>query len=158
MSEETAGLSCPALERVADLSVRVSAPIDVGETPQGRRRLIPIVDGVVRGRLSGRVLAGGADAQLIVSPTLTAMEARYVIETERGELVYVENRGLRAAGPEVMALLNRGEVVDPSLVYFRSAPRFETAAPRLAWLMSSVFVASGARFPDRVELSVFRVS
>ena len=157
MSENPTGLACPALERVADLSVRVSPPIDVGETPQGRRRLIPILDGVVRGQLSGRVLAGGADAQLINSPTLTTMEARYVIETERGELVYVENRGLRAADPEVMALLNRGEVVDPARVYFRSSPRFETAAPRLAWLMSSVFVASGARFPDRVELSVFRV-
>jgi hypothetical protein len=36
-------------------------------------------------------------------------------------------------------------------------PRFETAAPHLAWPMSSVFVASGARFPERVELSVVRV-
>lgn len=157
MSGHSGGLACPALERVADLSVRVSAPIDVGETPQGRRRLIPIIDGVARGQLSGRVLAGGADAQVILSPTLTMMQARYVIETEQGELVYVENTGLRAADPEVMALLNRGEIVDPARVYFRSTPRFETAAPRLTWLMSSVFVASGARFPDRVELSVFRV-
>ena len=158
MSEHWSGLPCPALERVADLIVRVSPPIDVGETPQGRRRLVPILDGEVYGELRGRVLPGGADVQVIGAGGLTTMQARYVIETSEGELVYVDNNGLRSAAPEVMAMLNRGEIVDPARVYFRSTPRFETAAPRLAWLMSTLFVASGARFPDRVELSVFRVS
>jgi hypothetical protein len=37
-------------------------------------------------------------------------------------------------------------------------PRFETAALRLQWMMASVFVGPGARFPDRVELSFFRVT
>jgi len=49
-------------------------------------------------------------------------------------------------------------VVDPALVYFRTTPRFETASPRLRWMMESVFVGTGARFPDRVELSFFRVT
>jgi hypothetical protein len=157
MSENQSMLPAPALEHVADLIVRVSEPIDIGETPQGRRRLVPILEGQVRGVLCGRVLPGGADVQLI-TPTLTTMQARYVIESEHGELIYVENSGLRAADPQVMARLNRGEVVEPALVYFRTVPRFETAAPRLSWLMSSLFVASGARYPDRVELSVFLVS
>lgn len=151
-------LPVPQLEPVMQLAVRVSPPIDVGETPQGRRRLVPIVEGEVRGALRGHVLPGGADVQLISSPTLTTMQARYVIESEQGERVYVENFGIRVASAELMARLNRGETVDPSLIYFRSAPRFETAAPRLSWLTTSIFVASGARFPDRVELSVFRVA
>ena len=44
------------------------------------------------------------------------------------------------------------ETVDPALIYFRSTPRFETAAPEYRWLMQSLFICSGARFPDRVEL------
>ena len=151
-------MQTPQLEPVFDLTATVSPPIDVGDTPQGRRRLIPILEGKVTGTLQGRILPGGADAQLISTATLTTMQARYVIETDQRELVYVENTGMRVATPEVMARLNRGEVVDPSLIYFRSAPRFETASPRLAWLMTSLFVASGARFPDRVELRVFRVT
>jgi hypothetical protein len=42
-------------------------------------------------------------------------------------------------------------------VYFRTTPRFETAAPQWSWLTRPLFVASGARYPDRVEISVFEV-
>jgi hypothetical protein len=151
-------LAAPQLEHVADLSISVAVPIDVGDTLLGRRRMVPILSGTVRGRLSGRVLPGGADVQLINSPSLTTMQARYIIESERGDLVYVENIGMRVADPELMARLNHGEAIDPARIYFRTTPRFETAAPELAWLMSSLFIASGARYPDRVELSVFRVA
>jgi len=61
-------------------------------------------------------------------------------------------------GPaELMEKLRRGETVDPSLIYFRSTPRFETAAPGYEWLMRNLFLCSGARFPDRVELRIFQV-
>ena len=42
-------------------------------------------------------------------------------------------------------------------VNFRSAPRFETAAGAHQWLTRPLFIASGARYPDRVSLSVFEV-
>jgi hypothetical protein len=80
-----------------------------------------------------------------------------VIETDAGELIYVENSGLRHGPPEAMARLARGEPVDPALIYCRTTPRFETAAPGLQWLARDLFVASAARFPDRVALRVYRV-
>ena len=72
-------------------------------------------------------------------------------------MLYIENTGVRFGPPEVMARITRGEPVDPAEVYFRSAPRFETAAPGHRWLTKPLFIATGSRFPDRVALSVFEV-
>ncbi len=152
-------LPTPTLERIADCTVEVSAPMDIGQTPAGRRRLIPITAGRMNGPvLFGKVLPGGADFQLLTSPTQSFIQARYILETTEGELIYLENTGMRIAAPEVIAQINAGQVVDPALVYFRTTPRFETASPRLAWLMESVFIGTGARFPDHVEVSFFRVT
>ena len=120
--------------------------------------MIPIAGGEVLGpRIRGRILPGGADYQVMRSDGITDLHARYVIETENGSLIYVENTGIRYGPSELMEQLRRGEPVDPALIYFRSSPRFETAAPEYAWLMHSLFICSGARFPDRVELQLFRV-
>jgi len=143
----------PELIHIADLVVRIAPPIEIGS-----RRMIPIAGGEVVGpRLRGKVLPGGADSQIMRPDGVTELQARYVIETEEKHLIYVENTGLRHGPPELMAKLQRGEAVDPALIYFRAVPRFETAAPGYAWLMRSLFICSGARFPDRVELRFFQV-
>ena len=59
--------------------------------------------------------------------------------------------------PEVVERLIRGEPVDPAAYYFRCTPSFETGAPAHQWLTRSVFVGSGARHPDRVEIQVYEV-
>jgi hypothetical protein len=46
-----------------------------------------------------------------------------------------------------LAALARGESVDPSKYYFRTAPRFETSAPQYAFLNRLIAVASGDRRP-----------
>ncbi|MEZ5218362.1 MAG: DUF3237 domain-containing protein [Ilumatobacteraceae bacterium] len=148
----------PTLEPLIQLDVFVEPAIDVGTGPNGTRKLIPITDGAVRGAFTGRVLPGGADFQLIRPDGVAEIEARYVIETDRGELVYVTNTGVRHAPADVMARLAAGEIVDPAAVYFRTLPRFETASERLQWLTRDVFVATGARLPDRVRLAFYRVS
>ena len=148
----------PRLERVADCVIEVGRPLDIGDTPVGRRRLIPITSGRVNGPLLfAKVLPGGADFQLVSTPTQAQIQARYILETDEGEQIYVENTGLRVAPADLVDKINRGIAVDPDLVYFRTTPRFETAAPRWTWLMESLFIGTGARFPDRVELSFFRV-
>src|SRR4051812_33577267 len=117
----------PLLTHIADFTVAVAAPVAIGETGQGLRRVIPILGGVVSGpRLRGEILSGGADFQLIQADGYTTLEARYVLKLEGAALVYVVNQGIRFGPPEVMARILRGEVVDPSLVYFRAVPRFET--------------------------------
>jgi hypothetical protein len=91
-------LEPPPLRHVASLRVDVGPPLETGQTPAGLRRVIPIIGGRVTGSLlSGRVLPGGADHQLIRIPTETEVEARYVVETDAGELVHVKTRPGRPA-------------------------------------------------------------
>ncbi len=155
-------LATPWLELVAELTVTVGAPVEAGAVTgvetRGQRRIIPITGGSVRGRLQGRVLAGGADFQIIVSPTMSVLDARYVLALDSGEHVYVQNHALRRGPAEAIARLARGEPVDPAVIYFRCVPRFEVSSPALSWLTESIFIGTGARFPDRVELALFRVS
>ncbi len=158
-------LPVPTLEHLADLTVQVAAPIEAGSVSglnsRGRRRIIPITGGTLAGaQLQGRVLAGGADFQLVVSDTAADLDARYIIALDgayAGEHLYVQNRALRRGSAADIARLVRGEPVDPAAIYFRCVPTFEVSSPRLAWLTESVFVGTGARYPDRVEISLYRL-
>lgn len=153
-----ADLAPPRLEPFARLCVTVGAPQEIGMTPRGRRRLIPITGGHAAGTgWTARVLPGGADFQLLVHDGLADLDARYTLETDAGDLVFVQNHAVRCAPPEVMARLVRGEPVDPEQVYFRCAPRFETASATLGWINEHMFVGTGARHPDRVEMRFFTV-
>jgi hypothetical protein len=157
----------PALEHIADLTVLVAPPVEAGSVTglnsRGRRRIIPITGGTLRGpRLSGRVLPGGADFQLVVSETTADLDARYIIELDgpefAGEHLYVQNRALRRGSAADIAKLVHGEPVEPAVIYFRGAPSFEVSSPKLAWLTESLFIVNGARYPDRVEMSLYRVA
>jgi hypothetical protein len=148
----------PALAHVAHLEVEVGPPLEIGPTPGGLRRVIPITGGRVSGPLiTGRIVPGGADFQLIRSATETEADARYVLESDDGELVYVVNRALRTGSAEDIARLRQDLPVDPARIYFRSAPVFETAVPRLAPLTSHVHLGVGTRLPRSVVFDVFRV-
>ena len=155
-------LPTPILEPVADLTVFVATPIEAGQVTglnsRGRRRIIPITGGKVTGKLSGTVLPGGADFQMVVSDTCADLDARYLLQLDNGEHIFVMNRALRRGSVEDIAKLVRGEPVDPAAIYFRCAPTFEVSSPALAWLTESLFVGTGARFPDRVEMRFFRVA
>jgi hypothetical protein len=141
------------------LSIRVTleAIRDLGDTPLGRRRIIGITGGSFSGRLSGRVLPGGADWQLIRADGSAFLDARYTLETSDGALIYVNNRGYRHGPKEVVERLARGEDVDPKLYYMRTTPWFETSAPAYAWLNRIVCIGTGARRAQAVELDFFEV-
>lgn len=149
----------PELEFVLEARIAVGAITSVGRTPMGERRIIPILGGAFTGpQLNGRILPGGADWQLIRADGVAEIDARYTLETDAGELIYLVNRGLRHGLPEVMARMAAGEAVDPASYYFRTAPTFETAAPDLAWLMRAVFVGFGERHPDHVMMRFWELA
>jgi hypothetical protein len=151
-------LPTPQLKWFADLSVQVGRPQEIGRSARGVRRVIPILGGEAVGDgWRANVLPGGADFQLLIGQTLAELDARYVLQTDSGELVYVQNSALRSAAPDAMARLARGELVDPAQVYFRCRPSFETASPSLHWISERMFVGTGARYPDRVAMTFFEM-
>jgi len=146
------------LQKLLKAEITLAAPQELGDTPLGRRRIIGITGGRFSGeRLSGRVLPGGADWQVIRSDGVADLDARYTLETSDGALIYVRNHGYRHGPAEVLHKLSKGEEVDPSLYYMRTTPRFETGDARYAWLNRIVCVATGARRPAAVELEVFEL-
>jgi hypothetical protein len=103
------------------------------------------------------VLPGGADRQTGYGDGTAQLETRYTLRLDDRALIDVANFGCRDGPAEILAALARGEAVDPHSYYMRTAPRFETGEPRHAWLNRTLFVATGARLPDAVRLSMFEV-
>jgi hypothetical protein len=147
------------LRALLKAEITLDAPLELGDGPLGRRRIIGITGGRFSGeRLSGRVLAGGADWQVIRPDGVADLDARYTLETQDGALIYVRNRGYRHGPAEVLKRISLGEDLSPSLYYMRTTPSFETGDPRYAWLNRMVCVATGARRPAAVELEVFEIT
>ena len=130
----------------------------IGATPGGQRRIGVVHGGEFVGeRLSGSVLVGGSDWQTVRTDGATTLDVRLVLQTADGALIGMTYRGLRHGPAEVIARLEKGEMVDPASYYFRIAPLFETAAPQYDWLNRVVAVGLGHRRPDGPVYSVFEV-
>ena len=148
----------PGLSLVTVIDVEVGPIQDLGLMPHGRRRIIPILGGRARGaRLEATVLPGGADWQIVRGDGVIELVAHYALKTHDGVEISVVNRGLRHAPTDVMVRLARGESVDPLLVYCRAVPTFEAPDGPYGWMNSRVFLSSVARFPDRVQVTVYEV-
>jgi hypothetical protein len=151
--------SPPALQFALELRAQLGAPLEVGTVPGGRRRIVQVLGGTFEGSgLKGRILAGGGDWQMVRADGLAELDTRYTLETDDGKVIYIQNAGIRHASPEVTARLMKGEPVDPSQVYFRTVPKFETSAPELAWLMRSIFVGTGERYPTDVLMRFWKLA
>lgn len=148
----------PSLRFLYTSIIEVETPLPLGRTPYGERRIIPIIGGAFSGpRLSGEVLPGGADWQIIRWDGIVEVEARYTLKTLDGALIYVKNWGLRHGPEEVMKRLAQGLEVDPNQYYFRTTPRFETSALSYSWLNGMVSIAVGERHAQEVMITVYEL-
>lgn len=142
-----------------ELRVDVGAPQELGDYGGGRRRVVPITGGTVVGdSVNGVILPGGADWQTIRPDGVTLLQARYTMRTNDGQVIGIVNTGVRTASAEIAARMARGELVSPSLYYFRASPVFEVGPGPYAWLVERLFVSAGERTPDQVRLTVYEVS
>jgi len=150
--------TAPALRFAFAIKARVAPIQDLGQTARGHRRIIDILGGEVHGpRLTGEILSGGADWQIVRPDGTIEVVARYTIRSDTGALIYVQNEGLRVASPDILARMSKGELVPFDSYHFRTAPRFETAEPSLKWLERATFVGVAARTPDRVAIGFHEV-
>jgi hypothetical protein len=108
---------------------------------------VPLTGGTFTGpELNGKLLPGASADWQIVLPDGTALgDIRYTLETDGGDLLYVQSRGVRHGSAEVLSRLGRGEDVDASEYTFRTSTQIETAAPHLDWLNKGVFISVAGR-------------
>jgi len=148
----------PRLEEVFTVEAAVGKPIVVGQDgTHGRRQLIVIEGGTVSGKLSGSVMPGGVDSQIIRPDGFTELVARYAVKLDDGETVYISNTGIRRVDPSVAGEVAMGKIVDPKYVYFVTIPSFETYDRKYEWLEKSVFICYAMRLPDKVVLRFYEV-
>jgi Protein of unknown function (DUF3237) len=148
----------PSLDYAFSVRATLAPPLEQGEIDGKRSRFIAVTGGTVAGpRLEGEVLPGGGDWQTIAPGGLTEVWARYSIKAKDGTIIAVTNAGVRTATPEIIERLTKGEDVDPSLYYFRTAARFDVAKGKHEWLKRTLFVARGIRKPDHVVIDFYEV-
>jgi hypothetical protein len=145
------------LEPLFDIAATLAPAVTLGAAAIGERRMIAITGGRVTGRVEAEILPGGADWQTIRPDGVTDIDARYILRAGDGATVEVWSRGLRHGTAEAIRKLIAGEPVDPSLYYFRTALRFESAAPSLHWLTRVLAIGVGERRPDAVLIRAFEV-
>jgi len=131
----------------------------IGTTPLGTRRVVPVSGGSFTGeRLRGTVLPhAGSDWLLERGDGSFQQDARFTLETDDGALILMSYRGVRHGSSEVAARLARGEDVPATEYYLRTAPFYETSAPRYAWLNTIVSVGVGRRIPGGVIYDVYEI-
>ena len=155
----SAQLPGPRLTLVYRLEATLGEPLDIGETAQGHRRIVPLTGGTFRGELiSGKLLPGtSADWQTILPDGTALADLRYTLRTDSGHVLYARARGVRHGSPDVVARLGRGEEVDASEYTFRTATEIQTADSPLDWLNKGVFISVGGRQPAGVIYETYLV-
>ena len=115
------------------LRLATSATHEIGSTPQGTLMIFPVTGGTFEGeRLRGRVLASGGDWVTAHDDGSFTLDLRVTLEADDGALIYMTFTGVR----------------DDANHYFRTVPRFETAAPQNAFLNRLLAVGTGEIGPD----------
>jgi hypothetical protein len=149
----------PRLTQVYRLEATVAEPLDLGDVVAGHRRIVALTGGTFTGpRISGTLLPGSSADWQIVLPDGTALgDIRYTLQTDAGDLLYVQSRGVRHGSAEVLARLGRGEDVDAGEYTFRTATEIETAAPDLDWLNKGILIGVGARQATGVVYETYLV-
>lgn len=104
---------------------------NLGAGPHGTRILFPITGGSFEGdRLRGKVLPGGADWAIQRADGVVELDLRSTLQTDDGALISMILAGMR-------------DDSRPETPYFRTLPRFETAAPKYAFLNRLFAVGTG---------------
>ena len=121
----------PRLTQVYRLEATLGQPLDLGDTTQGRRRIVALTGGTFAGpELNGRLLPGASADWQIVLPDGTALgDIRYTLETDSGDLLYVQSRGVRHGSAEVLGRLGAARTSMPASTPSAPQPRSRPQPP-----------------------------
>ena len=135
---------------VLEETVSLAPAVVLGDTPEGRRQVIPITGGTFVGRdIRGEVLAGGGDYQLVRSDGSVRVDAEYYLRTDDGVVIHVHNVGVIYRGPDAKA------------PYLWASPSFDAPKGRYGWLNQALFVSqivpAGDPQHPAVKIVIYRV-
>ena len=101
--------------------------------------------------------APAGDWLLLRTDGVLMLDVRLTLRTDDDALIYMSYRGMRHGPAWVLDRLNKGEKVDPSEYYFRTAPLFETSSSKYSFLNRIMSIATGRREATGPIYDVFQV-
>ena len=141
-----------------DMVVYLEQPLNLGNIPGGNRQILIGTGGEFSGeRLKGRILPHGADWYLTRPDGVGELDVRVTLETDDGELIYMQSQGFLRYAREVAKRVLTG-VAEPDEYYLREATRFETASERYGFLNSIVAVGIGWYGAGMVGMSIYEIT
>lgn len=127
-----------------EIKAKITEAIPLGETKDGKRQAIPITGGSFSGAdIKGEIIPGGADYQLVRPDGIIEVNAIYMIRTNDGAVINVENRG----------------IIDTTgdKIYIRTAPKFSAPVGPYDWLNKHLFLSSIHGDPEQPGYVFIRV-
>jgi hypothetical protein len=109
------------------LRLTVAATEDIGLTPHGHLTIFSITGGSFEGEGLRGIVLGGADWVTAAADGTFELDLRLTLQTDDGALIHMTFAGVR----------------DDANHYFRTLPRFETAAPKFSFLNRLLAVGIG---------------
>ncbi|UZO79570.1 DUF3237 domain-containing protein [Aquimarina sp. ERC-38] len=132
-------------EFLFEITALLDKPIEIGESPLGKRLIYPVVGGTFDGPdLKGKVLPNGGDWLLMLDATTTKLDVRAILETDGGDKIYIHYGGFihyKADGS----------------YYFRTNPVFETSSEKYNWLNYTIGVGVGELIEGGVKYKVYAI-
>jgi hypothetical protein len=141
------------------ITIKLHPTEELGDTPLGKRRVFPVAGGDFVGeKVRGTILPIGSDLLLVRADGSAQQDVRMVLRTDDGAMILMTYRGVRHGSQEVNDRIQRGEIVNGSEYYLRTAPFFETSSQKYYWINKIVAVGIGERrSPDSVVYEVFEI-
>jgi hypothetical protein len=129
--QTSAQMGAPQLPFVFEEQVTLAADFSVGETPIGKRNIVPITGGTFEGPgIRGKIMPGGWDWQLTHPSGCFDLHADYMIQTDDGVIIHVINQG--------MICPNSSGKHDALF----TSPAFEAPKGKYDWLNGGVYVGT----------------
>ncbi|SES90673.1 DUF3237 domain-containing protein [[Clostridium] polysaccharolyticum] len=133
-------------ELIFSLRVECGPWMVIGQTDEGQLRVIPITGGEFTGKINGKIIPGGADWNTQRDESVSYAFAKYVIQTEDGFYISVENEG---------------EIDDRKAAPFLTKPVFQVDKNSpYGWLNESKFIGKlgFGKAAGEVVIDIYRVS
>lgn len=132
-------------EEVLKIHAKCTPGLEVGRSRDGFLCVIPIVGGSFEGKISGRVISGGADWNTRKDRGAHVF-AKYLLQAEDGEYIAIENAGVISD--------------DADDVKIKTIPSFTAREEGpYAWLNYGVYVGSlgGGDEEGTVEITIYKM-
>lgn len=131
-------------ELVLELKVELGPTQEVGNTPTGFLRLIPITGGTFSGpNIQGSILSGGYDWNTARHDHTAHAFAKYALLTDDGVVISVENEGVIPSESQPSQTNQTNQISHSShSSLIKTTTRFEVEDGKYDWLRSGVFVGS----------------